>query len=304
MFLVLCLKNERDMKYLIAIDGGGSNCRAAVATADGAVLGKAIAGAANIATDPLDSAANIVEAAKLALKQAGLENVPLDTIPAYLGLAGFNVGTDTSAVAARLPFEQVHFEDDAVIALQGALGDADGVIAILGTGSVYYGRQGTTIRRAGGWGFTVGDLGGGARLGQALLQETLLAHDNVRPSTRLTQQVMTEFGGDAVRLYSYAQKSKPSDFARFAPLVFEHAERGDAVGTALVRDAVTHVNAALAAVTWPECEALCLLGGLAPFYAPRIDAKFRAILRAARADALTGAIELGLHEFARSTAKG
>jgi glucosamine kinase len=292
------------MKYLIAIDGGGTHCRAAVATLDGTVLGKATAGAANIATDPLDSAANITEAAVLALKEAGLESEPLDTIPAYLGLAGFNVGTDTSAVTARLPFEQVRFEDDAVIALQGALGDADGVIAILGTGSVYYGRQGKTIRRAGGWGFSVGDLGGGARLGQALLQETLFAHDNVRPGSPLTQQVMTEFGDDPVRLFNYAQRSKPSDFARFAPLVFEHAERGDSVGAALVRDAVTHVNAALAAVTWPECEALCLLGGLAPLYAPLIDAKFRAILKAARADALTGAIELGLREFARSTAKG
>ena len=238
------------------------------------------------------------------MKEAGLESEPLDTIPAYLGLAGFNVGTNTSTVAARLPFERVRFEDDAVIALQGALGDADGVIASLGTGSVYYGRQGKTIRRAGGWGFTVGDLGGGARLGQALLQETLLAHDNVRPGSPLTQQVMTEFGDDPVRLYNYAQRSKPSDFARLAPLIFEHAERGDAVGTVLVRDAVTHVNAALAAVTCPECEALCLLGGLAPLYAPRIDARFRAILKAARGDALTGAVELGLREFAHYTAQG
>jgi glucosamine kinase len=292
------------MKYLIAIDGGGTHCRAAVATADGTILGKATAGPANIATDPLDSAANIVEAAMLALKEAVLESEPLDTIPAYLGLAGFNVGTDTSAVAARLPFEHVRFEDDAVIALQGALGDADGVIAVLGTGSVYFGRQGTTIRRAGGWGFTVGDLGGGARLGQALLQETLLAHDNARPGSPLTQQVMTEFGDDPVRLFNHAQRSKPTDFARFAPLIFEHAERGDAVGTALVQDAVTHVNAALAAVTWPDCEALCLLGGLAPLYAPRIDASFRAILKPARADALTGAVELGLREFVPSAAQG
>ncbi len=292
------------MKYLIAIDGGGTHCRAAVATADGTVLGRATTGPANIATDPASAVANILEAAKLALKEAELANEPLDTMPAYLGLAGFNVGADTAALAARLPFQQVRFEDDAVIALQGALGDADGIIAILGTGSVYFGRQGNAIRRAGGWGFTVGDLGSGARLGQALLQETLLAYDHIRPSSTLTQKVMSEFGNDPARLVTYAQSEKPSGFAWFAPLIFDYAERGDAVGTALVQDAVAKVNAALAAVTWPGCEALCLLGGLAPLYAPHIDARFRAILKPAKADALTGAVELGLREFAQCATQG
>ena len=117
------------MKYLIAIDGGGTHCRAAVATSDGTVLGRATAGAANIATDPAGAIVNIVEAAKRALREADLANEPLDAMPAYLGLAGFNVSADTTALAARLPFKKVRFEDDAIIALQGALGDEDGVIA-------------------------------------------------------------------------------------------------------------------------------------------------------------------------------
>ena len=292
------------MKYLIAIDGGGTHCRAAVATSDGTVLGRATAGAANIATDPAGAIVNIVEAAKRALREADLANEPLDAMPAYLGLAGFNVSADTTALAARLPFKQVRFEDDAVIALQGALGDEDGVIAILGTGSVYFGRQGKIIRRAGGWGFTVGDLGSGARFGQALLQATLLAYDHIGPSSSLTQQVMSDFGNDPARLVNYAQSEKPGGFARYAPLVFDHAKRGDVVGIALVQDAAAKVNAALAAVTWPECKLLCLLGGLASLYTPYIDVKFADILRPAKADALTGAVELGLREFVRSAAQG
>lgn len=292
------------MKYLIAIDGGGTRCRAAVANGNGRILGKAMAGAANIATDIHASAANIIEAAQLALKDAGLGGETLGGMPAYLGLAGFNVGVDTKALGALLPFEQVRFQDDAVIALQGALGAEDGVAAILGTGSVYYGRQGETIRRSGGWGFRIGDLGSGARIGQALLQETLLAYDRIRPSSPLTQQVLSEFGGDPVRLFSYAQNEQPGGFARLAPLVFEYADRGDIVGAALVLDAVANVNAALAAVIWPGCNALCLLGGLAPLYTPHIGASFKKILKPARADALTGAAELGLHEFAHPYGQG
>ncbi|TIS71459.1 MAG: N-acetylglucosamine kinase, partial [Mesorhizobium sp.] len=39
------------MKFVLGIDGGGTSCRAALATADGAVVGRAKSGAANIRTD-------------------------------------------------------------------------------------------------------------------------------------------------------------------------------------------------------------------------------------------------------------
>ena len=39
------------MEFVLGIDGGGTSCRAALATADGAVLGRAKSGAANIRTD-------------------------------------------------------------------------------------------------------------------------------------------------------------------------------------------------------------------------------------------------------------
>ncbi len=67
-------------------------------------------------------------------------------------------------------------ESDGLIALQGALGDGDGP-------SRYSGRArsicapGDEISYVGGWGFTIGDHGSGARIGHALLQETLLAYD-------------------------------------------------------------------------------------------------------------------------------
>ena len=108
---------------------------------------------------------------------------------------------------------------------------------------------------------------------------------------------MREFDDDPARLVTVAQGEKPGGFARFAPLVFEYADRGDQVALSLVRGAVAHVNAALAAVTWPECERLSLLGGLAPLYAGRIDGKFRAIAVPPKGDALSGAVELGLRTF-------
>jgi glucosamine kinase len=181
-------------RYLVAVDGGGSTCRAAIADADGRILGTGRQGSANIHTDMQAAARNIIAATEEALAAAGMEKARMVTLPAFLGLAGFNVGIDERAASKLLPFERSVFEDDAVIALQGALGDGDGIVAVLGTGSVYISRHGERISKAGGWGFIVGDLGSGARLARALLQETLLAHDGIVAHTPLSRAIMAEFG--------------------------------------------------------------------------------------------------------------
>jgi glucosamine kinase len=292
------------MSLLLAVDGGGTSCRAAVATPDGAILGAAKTGPANVSTDPDGAVANIVAAATQALEQAGKGDTPLSELSAYLGLAGLNVGIAMDQFANRLPFKACRFSDDADIAVQGALGDDDGMVAVLGTGSVYLGRNGGETLRAGGWGFVVGDLGSGARLGRALLQDTLLAYDRIMPRSPLTRLIMSEFGDDPVKLVNYAQNEKPAGFARFAPMVFEYAERGDVVASALVRGAVAHVDAALAAVTWPGCKMLCLLGGLSHLYETRIDKQFQAILKPPKADAVTGAVELARRAFAAPGGQG
>ena len=179
--------------YILGIDGGGTSCRAAVARPDGIILGRGKSGAANILTDPNNAIISITEAAKAAYRDAGLDEAGVSGASAFLGLAGTNVGDLTRYVHDRLPFRHTDIDSDGLIALQGAIGDTDGAVAILGTGSIYMGRKNNVVRYIGGWGFTVGDLGGGARLGHALLQEALLAFDGVHPRTPVTEAVIEEF---------------------------------------------------------------------------------------------------------------
>ena len=81
------------MDHVLGIDGGGTSCRAALATADGVVLGRAKSGAANIRTDLTGARANIVDAARQAFLAAGRDPELIPLTPAVLGLAGANVGT-------------------------------------------------------------------------------------------------------------------------------------------------------------------------------------------------------------------
>lgn len=279
--------------HILGIDGGGTSCRAAVARPDGIILGRGKSGAANILTDPNNAIISITEAAKAAFRDAGLDEAGIGGASAFLGLAGTNVGDLTRYVRDRLPFRHTDIDSDGLIALQGAIGDGEGAVAILGTGAIYMARKAGAIRYIGGWGFTVSDLGGGARLGHALLQEALLAHDGVHPRSGVTDAVLEEFKGDPRGIVEFARLSKPGDFGRFAPLLFDHAGRGDPQAIALVRAGATAVNESLDAImAFAGAPRLCLLGGLAAIYPPWLSEQHRANLVEAEADALTGAVAL------------
>ncbi|MCD7110235.1 N-acetylglucosamine kinase [Rhizobium sp. DKSPLA3] len=284
--------------YRVGIDGGGTRCRAAVAGADGRILGRGISGAANILTDPETALAHIRLATEAAFQEAGLPASGLSAATAVLGLAGNNVADAVSFIAARLPFARAQIVSDVLVALQGALGDRDGAVASLGTGTVYSIRQQGTVSMLGGHGFKVGDLGSGARLGQGLLQEALLAHDGIRPTTPLTEAVLAEFGRSPEAIIAFAHTAHPADYGRYAGRVFSAAAAGDAVGVQLVRMAAGHIDQTLDAIVARGVRTLCLVGGLAPLYRPWLADRPGIAIAEPAADALTGAVALAVQASA------
>ncbi|AJD41877.1 N-acetylglucosamine kinase protein [Rhizobium gallicum bv. gallicum R602sp] len=278
----------------IGIDGGGSSCRAAVADRRGNVLGRGKAGPANILSDLDGSLRNIVESAREALRDAGLPAETISKVSAVVGVAGANVGDYAARIGRALPFADSHVVTDALIALQGALGDSDGVIGAFGTGSVYKARRDGKLRGIGGWGFIVGDQASGARLGRDLLEKSLLAYDKVRPSSPLTAKLMAEYGGDPERVVEFAHASKPKDFAGYAPLVFDYAAQGDEIAVGIIKNAALAIGENLDALLWPKCPAICLLGGLARPYEPWLAGRHKALLTEPKGDVLQGAIDLAV----------
>ncbi|WP_027052842.1 N-acetylglucosamine kinase [Mesorhizobium erdmanii] len=287
------------MKFVLGIDGGGTSCRAALATVEGAVVGRAKSGAANIRTDLTGARSNIVDAARQAFIAAGQDPQLIPQTPAILGLAGANVGTYRQQLEAILPFSISRVETDAEIALEGAVGSGDGAMAILGTGTAYMARRNGTSRAIGGWGFQVGDQGSGARIGRDLLEQTLLAHDGVRARSPLTDAMMAIFRNNPEDVVEFTTNAKPGDFGGFAPKVFEHAQKGDAVANWIVDKAVGDVEASLGALALSDDAPLCLLGGLAPLYAPRLSARYNALLKEPLDDALGGAVQMAVRLFTR-----
>ena len=289
-------------EFFIGIDGGGTSCRAAVATADGTVLGMAKAGSANILTDLDGALANIVAASRAAFADAGLDPDSYAAAYTLLGLAGSNVEGVTERLMARLPFKRSEVVSDGLIALQGAFGNHDGAIAIIGTGTAYLCRRAGKLRAFGGWGFAVADQGSGARLGQALLQECLLVSDGVRPGSSLTADVLKEFGDEPSRIVAFARYAAPADFGRYSPKIFAAANSNDPIGVRILQAGAASIDETLDAVVRAGGDAICLLGGLSPFYPPWLSEAHRSRLVKARSDALSGAVALAVAHFAREVA--
>jgi len=284
----------KPMPYILAVDGGGTGCRTLLADGNGGPAGRGTGGPANIGADPATALDNIMRAATQAAHDAGLDVSILNETCAVLGLAGANSLVDKDRVEQSLPFGKVKIVSDAVTALQGALGPDDGAIVILGTGSVFVKREQDAFEIVGGRGFMLSDHAGGARLGRELLEETLLALDGMADRTELADAVLARFGGDMRQIITFSRTATAADYATFAPIVFDYAHKGDALGLSILRRACSYIARGLDLLGIETLGRFSLTGGLAPSYAALPFLPHRELFQPALGDALQGALSLAL----------
>lgn len=278
--------------YLLGIDGGGSGCRVALADATGAIVATATGDAANIATDRDAALRNILAAVATAIDAAEAAVSPDRTVAA-LGLAGANVARHAEWVAARLPFARSTVVSDARIALAGAHGGADGIVAIIGTGSAFAAQRNGAVTTAGGWGFALGDEAGGASLGRAAMRMALHAVDGLAPMTPLLGAILKSEGG-ADSLAAKSMQARPDAFARHAPAVVAAASEGDPAAEKILSDATGYVSRAVERLMGDLPLPIAFHGGLADVYVRRLAPRFGDLIRPPRGTALDGALTLAL----------
>lgn len=285
------------MALVLGIDGGGSGCRAALAEVSGAqpgpviaVIGLAEGGPANIASDPEAALGNIVAVAQAALARAGQDPALLAEVPVVLGLAGANLGVAAAQLRARLPFAHARIVTDAATAAAGALRGAEGIVAAIGTGSVFVRIRAGAMAQFGGHGFRLGDQGSGAVLGRELLARALRAADGFVPMTPLLAAVLAELGG-VEGVIAFGLRAAPADYARFAPRI---VAGDDPAAAGIFAAAVQEIGAVIAHLQGGADLPVVFLGGLGPAYAAALGARFS--LRVALGTGLDGALWLAAQE--------
>ncbi len=247
------------MTIFLGVDGGGSTCRARAIDEAGRLIGEGISGPANISTDLEGALSAIVAACNAALG-------PHDhgTVRAALGLAGANDPVAARTMQSRLPFRESHVVTDGQISVLGALGHQDGIVAAIGTGSVFILQKGGRQREIGGKGLILGDEASGAWIGRKLLSRTLRALDGFAPMTPLCQEMLDTMGGDA-GIISFAARARPADFATLAAHIIQSA---DPTAVAILAEAGDECARAIDILQGGLQLPVVLLGGLAAVFAP------------------------------------
>lgn len=166
----------------------------------------------------------------------------------HAGVAGLTTGSERAAAVARelagvlgLDNGRVSVEGDLDLAYRAHLGGGEGILLYAGTGSVaYHVAAGGAVTRAGGYGYRIGDDGGGFSVGRAALRA--LTDDMDRgdvPSGPLAREVAAITGGldwETLRAFVYGTPGAAA-VARLAPAVGKAADAGDSRADALLSEA-------------------------------------------------------------------
>jgi len=289
---------QSQQRYIVGLDGGGTGCRAVVSDHAGTIIGRGNGPAANIATNFQGTLESILIATRTAYATANLPIEQMENDVAVLGLAGSRVGDLSGRLEKTLPFFRSKVVNDRDTTVQGALEDADGSVAVIGTGSFFVGRHGENTVSIGGWGFHLADDGSGARMGQELLRRTVLAYDGLAPHSDLSRAILVEFGGSPDGIVEFALQADPRDYGEFAPRIIEGVRAGDIIAHEIFESAKACVQHALDTIGVGNGGSLCLLGGLGPIYQEFLDSAYQAYCVPPKGNALDGAIELARREFA------
>ena len=285
--------DQEDRRLFIGVDGGGTSCRARIENDAGQYLGAGFAGAAATRLGIDSSLAALTRASLAAAEDAGLPAEFLARMHAGIGLAGIGrKGALDELMRRQQPFRTVVYTSDAVIACLGAHGGQDGGIVITGTGSVGLAIVKGREFRIGGYGFPISDEGSGAEIGLHAIRLALRAYDKRISDTPLMRDLMGRFSGDAFAAVAWAERATATDFASFAPRVFQHAEEGDPVAKRIVSNAARQIGAMVGRLRALGAPRVCLLGGLAAPVSGWLETGIKQQLSPPQHDAVAGALLL------------
>jgi glucosamine kinase len=282
----------------IGVDGGATKCLARLRDSAGRMLGEGSGGPANAR---LGAAAfdEVMKACMAAVASAEIPAAALGRIHAGFGLAGTAQKPDRDFILAQPnPFASVVVDTDAYAAYMGAFDGRDGAILIVGTGAAGLAVVGGERINVGGWGHQIGDEGSGMMIGRTAVRRALWAHEGMAPMSPLAVAVLDRFEHDPTVAVTWADRATPRDFGEFAPLVFDHAEKRDALAMPIVEEAARDVTRLISRLLEVGAPQVAMIGGVFPRILPWLPPPIEAVCVLPERDAADGAVRMAQHALA------
>jgi len=234
--------------HVLGIDAGGTKTVCLLANDRGEVLAQTRASGANLQVMGEFGVEKILH--RVMDETLGDRDIKLDSI--CLGIAGVDRPRDAQTirdVMRRIGQKtRTVVVNDALVALVAGAGEQAGIVVVAGTGSIAYGHDAEgRAARAGGWGYLLGDEGGGFWIGRSALNAVVREFDGRGPQTMLTELVIDamHLGNPTDLVHAvYAGGLHRYAIAAIAPVVERAADNGDAVATDIISRASSELAAA------------------------------------------------------------
>ena len=231
-------------KVVLGVDGGQTSTTAVLCDLDGALLGIGRAGPANHVWEPggvSRARRAVTRSVTQALRAAGLPRHHVAEA-AFLGMTGAKAdGRTDRAVRPHVSAKICHISNDMVTALSSVTLGKPGIVVIAGTGTIAYGENARgQSDRTSGWGYLLGDEGGGFWIARQAIAAACRAFDDRTPPTTLIEALIEAAGVDdlwGLHLLIYSGKMARSDIAALAAVVPRVASTGDAAARSILREA-------------------------------------------------------------------
>lgn len=150
----------------------------------------------------------------------------------------------------RIRAGKILVKSDVEAAAAACLGLGEqGIIVVVGTGSVVVGVSGGSFFRAGGWGHVFNDEGGAYSVSIEALRAAFQSYDGRGSRTSLEEEAKSFFKARSMEeLARRVHEMRKERIALFAKIVKAEAEKGDMVARCIIEDAAKSLSRGVLAV--------------------------------------------------------
>ena len=224
-------------KYFLGIDGGGTKTALCLIDENLNMITTSISGPTSYDTVDLDTIKNNIIVGISQLSYAG------EIVSVFAGLGGVAKSEDKEIIKnllltiPSLSDSKIEVDNDVVNAYYSAFGDENGIVAIIGTGSVAYGINNGKTHRCGGYCYQEGDAGSSYDLGRKALQYYAKVIDKRMPETDFSKAI-----GQAINTYCFADlahyfiKATRTEIASIARIVTQY--QNNEIAAKIINDSV------------------------------------------------------------------
>lgn len=262
--------------FVFTIDGGGTKTRGILYSIDGDELVTCSGGATNLMRGA-DSAGRVVnELWRVVCDKLGSSaESTLNRTKIAAGLSGAQFERDRNRFLAGIPaFGDRTICSDGYMALMGATEGQPGSLVVVGTGVVGHRlKESGSATEIGGWGFPIGDVGGGAWLGWKSVSNYVQWRDNRNLNSSMWSEIGKVVGTSKRDILNWAQNATPSRFGQLSPVVIRAMQAGDSVANEIFLEGLHNVYL-LSMALKDEDQTCFYAGGLSEIVVKALNARY------------------------------